>query len=110
MTTRRSMVIGRVQEGGDVILNDIEIRVTETGADLWFGSFEVPPGATIREGAHYWIVLADGRSGEVAIENTERTGGTPSRPRASAGFAGVGPLRKHAVMRRTRIEAPRAGQ
>ena len=82
---------GSLEENGQPVLPDIDIRVEESRrpeGTQWFGSFDVPPGGRVREGGRYQLLLEDGRTGEIAIENVQ-----PENGRTAAGFVGVGPLK-----------------
>lgn len=81
-------VRGTIEERGQPILRDIAVRVGESRPDdhdsQWFGSFDVPDGAQgVNEGGRYRLVLEDGRSGDILVENAEGP---------HVGFMGVGRL------------------
>lgn len=86
-----------IEEDGRTILQDIAVRVCESDSapigQQWFGSFDLPSDATLREGGRYRLILADGRSGDILIENTEVAADSDEHEgRLLVGFMGVGVL------------------
>lgn len=70
---------GTIKEDGRVVFEDLLIRYKETQnkkSDLkkWNGSFELSSGSYIEPGGPFRLTLADGRSGNIFIENMQMSG------------------------------------
>ena len=81
---------GTFRRHGHVVADsaDVWVAVAGSGAEaLWYGSFQLPPEATMDEAGEYELELNDGRHGTVTVS-------TPYMQRGYriGGFTGRGPL------------------
>jgi hypothetical protein len=71
-------VQGRILRGREVLIDKIELWlefVTSSGRKPeWHGGFPLPQGSRIRDGEYYVLELADGRSGEMFINELQPSG------------------------------------
>ena len=85
-------VRGRVLQCRKVLIDEIEFwfefATSPGGKPEWHGGFSLPQGSRIRDGEYYMLELADGRSGEVFINELQPSGHEGS----TALFTGSGPL------------------
>ena len=85
-------VRGRVLQGRKVLIDEIEFwfefATSPEGKPEWHGGFPLPQGSHIRDGEYYMLELADGRSGEMFINELQPSGHEGS----TALFTGSGPL------------------
>ena len=83
-------VMGTFRREGQVVAEkaDIFLQVDVGGPCLlWYGSFELPPGAEMGDAGVYHLELVDGRHGDVTVSRpTVRSG------YRYGGFTGRGPL------------------
>jgi hypothetical protein len=85
-------VNGTIKDGEKLLAQDIEIWLSESidprsGLHRWSGSFDLHSGKYIEPGGPYNLILEDGRTGNIIINNVI----TGSRGEA-AHFVGTGPL------------------
>lgn len=84
---------GTIKEGDEVILENVEILLTEIkpplGLQEWRGTFKLQEFRYFEPGQQYTLILEDGRSGQIIV-----SGETISPPfPASVRFQGSGDLK-----------------
>jgi hypothetical protein len=86
-------VRGRVLQGREILIDDIEFwfefGASAGGKPAWHGGFSLPQGSHIRDGEYYMLELADGRSGEMFVNQLQPS----SHGGSTALFTGSGPLK-----------------
>lgn len=81
-----------LKKGDQVLFEDLDITLaglkSATGLKEWYGSFKLPADGHIEPGGPYRLILEDGRSGDILINNISIS----SDQLTLVHFVGSGPL------------------